>query len=396
MRRGFRRRALTAVAGGVFLAAHGGAGAQTPPSRPPHIGGLELVATLGPDQPAGVAVSDSGRLFVTFPRHDGPVAATLAELKQGVASAYPSAALNQPSPDRAGTTLFSVQTAQVDASNHLWALDTGTLQFGQPPVTGAPKLVEIDLATNRVLRTIVIPSQALVSDSALKDFRLDFHLGNAGVAFITDSAPNAEAMIVLDLASGGAVRRLTGAPQIGAESNRTAVIGSQPLMEWPVKPKEQGAPHPWRVGLNAIEISADGKTLYFSAFTTGRLLALPTADAGSADSPEDRLKAQIRDLGPVGIAGHFALDENARLYFMDMEHDAIYRRFPDGRTELVVMDPRLIWPDTLAIGRDEYLYVTTSQNDLRPEFHDGDDQRQRPYGLYRVFVGATPIRASGR
>lgn len=98
--------------------------------------------------------------------------------------------------------MSGLQTLQVDASGHLWALDTGTLHFGQPPVKGAPKLVEIDLASNRVLRKIVFPPEALASKTALKDFRLNLRLGQQGTVFITDSGPGCEALIVLDLASG--------------------------------------------------------------------------------------------------------------------------------------------------------------------------------------------------
>ena len=56
-------------------------------------------------------------------------------------------------------------------------------------------------------------------------------------------------------------------------------------------------------------------------------------------------------------------------------------------------DPRLIWPDTMAIGPDGYLYITTSQHDRRAEFHQGDDLRQKPYGLFKVFIGSGPVRA---
>jgi hypothetical protein len=42
---------------------------QTPPAREP-VGKLELVAAIMGDQPAGIAVSGQGRIFVAFPRHD--------------------------------------------------------------------------------------------------------------------------------------------------------------------------------------------------------------------------------------------------------------------------------------------------------------------------------------
>ena len=77
---------------------------------------------------------------------------------------------------------------------------------------------------------------------------------------------------------------------------------------------------------------------------------------------------------------------------MDMEQNAVFRRAPDGRVETIVADPCLMWPDTLASGPDEYLYATSSQHDRRPQFHDGEDLRERPFAVYRVFVGAGPVR----
>ena len=365
--------------------------AQTPPSRPTAIGKLELVVSLNGDQPAGVAVSDSGRLFVTFPHHDGNVAFTVAEIKNGQPVAYPSEDLNHPAVDRPSETLFSVQTLQIDASGHLWMLDTGTLQFGEPPLKGAPKLVETDLASNRVIRTVVLPQEALLPNSALKDFRFDFHRGQAGVVFITDSAPDSEGLIVLDLASGQAMRRLTGIAAVSARGARTPIVGYEPLVEM-----KQGMFRPWLTGLNGLELSADRKTLYFSAFTGRRLYSIPTDGLSNPAVNDTKVNGEVSEMADIGMAGHFSLDANGDLYFMDMEQNAIYQHTPDRHIHAVVVDPRLIWPDTMAIGSDKYLYITTSQHDLRPEFHDGKELRQPPYGLYRVFIGANPVEATVR
>lgn len=364
------------------------AAAQGPPSRPVQIGHLELVTGLMGDQPADVALSKSCRLFVTFPRHDGDVAFTVGEVRGGATVAYASVDLNHATIEQPSNAFFSVQTLQVDASDHLWMLDTGTLQFGTRPVPGAPKLVEVDLGSDRVVRIIPIPSEALVPTSALKDFRLDFQRGEAGTVYITDSAPGHEALIVLDISSGRVMRRLSGNPAVSAHG-LTPIVGFEPLLDWPTPPIP-----PWLVGLNALELSADRNTLYFSAFTGRHLYAISAADL--SNPTVDNKDLRIVDEGSIGMASHFVLDTNQRLYFMDMEHDAIYPRTADGRIQLVVTDPRLIWPDTMAIGPDEYLYVTTSQHDLRAEFHDGQELRQKPYGLYRVFVGSEPVRAEER
>jgi sugar lactone lactonase YvrE len=254
----------------------------------------------------------------------------------------------------------------------------------------------VDLASNRILRTVLLPPEALVPNSALKDFRFDFHRGRGGIVFITDSAPGFEALIVLDLVSGKAMRRLKGSRMVSAHSGPTPLVGFEPLLVWPAKPVKQGAPQPWLVGLNALELSADRNTLYFSAFTDRHLYSVSAGDLSNSAVQNDKVISEVADLGAIGMAGHFTLDTNGRLYYMDMEQNGIFRRASDGRIQAVVVDPRLMWPDTMVIGTDEYLYVTTSQHDRRPEFHDGEELRQQPYGLFRVYVGAQSVKATAR
>jgi sugar lactone lactonase YvrE len=172
-------------------------------------------------------------------------------------------------------------------------------------------------------------------------------------------------------------------------------VGFEPFVE-AGRGSERGALKPWLVGLNALELSADCKTLYFSAFTGRRLYSIDEGDLSNSAVANEQLVSEITYVGDIGMAGHFVLDTDGSLYFMDMEQNAIYRRAPDGRVKAVVVDSRLMWPDTMVIGHDKYLYVTTSQHDRRPEFHDGKELRQQPYGLFRVYVGSQPVRAIER
>ena len=71
---------------------------------------------------------------------------------------------------------------------------------------------------------------------------------------------------------------------------------------------------------------------------------------------------------------------------------AILRRLPDGSFETLVHDPRLLWPDTMSLSDDGYLYVTANQLFNQPSMHDGKDLRQKPYVLFRIKVDAKPIR----
>jgi hypothetical protein len=51
----------------------------------------------------------------------------------------------------------SVQSVVIDPANRLWVLDTGSPLL-KNALPGGPKLVAIDLATNKVIKRILLPS----------------------------------------------------------------------------------------------------------------------------------------------------------------------------------------------------------------------------------------------
>ena len=145
--------------------------------------------------PEGVTVSRNNRIFVNFARWGDDVPFTVAELVNGKAVAYPNPQINDwpgrslPNPSAFGrsekdeaadqTHLVSVQSVVVDPANHLWLLDTGAPLL-KNTVPGGPKLVCVDLATNRVIRTILIPPSVAGTNTYLNDVRFDLTVGNHG------------------------------------------------------------------------------------------------------------------------------------------------------------------------------------------------------------------------
>jgi sugar lactone lactonase YvrE len=59
--------------------------------------------------------------------------------------------------------------------------------------------------------------------------------------------------------------------------------------------------------------------------------------------------------------------------------------------ETVVHDPRLLWPDTLSLATDGYLYVTANQLHRQARYHGGRDLRRKPYVLFRIQTDAKPV-----
>ena len=72
--------------------------------------------------------------------------------------------------------------------------------------------------------------------------------------------------------------------------------------------------------------------------------------------------------------------------------DSIHRWDPQtGMTETLAHDPRLLWPDTMSLAADVYLYVTANQLHRQPTMHNGQDGRIEPYSLFRLKVDAQPV-----
>jgi sugar lactone lactonase YvrE len=166
------------------------------------LGALESVAYFDGAMPTGVTVSHQGRIFVNFPKWGDEVRFTAAEIREGRSVAYPDEATNRTDPGNPAAALMSVQSVVVDPADRLWILDTGSPLF-QPTQPGGPKLVSVDLASDRVVKTILFPPDVALPTSYLNDVRFDLRRGAQGMAFITDSSdrgPNG--IVVVDLASG--------------------------------------------------------------------------------------------------------------------------------------------------------------------------------------------------
>lgn len=97
----------------------------------------EVVAEFVEFMPTGVSVSDTGRVFVSFPRWGDHVTFTVGEIVDGKPVPYPNATVNHWSEGASPDRLISVQSVIVDADGHLWLLDSGAPSFA-PHVAGGP------------------------------------------------------------------------------------------------------------------------------------------------------------------------------------------------------------------------------------------------------------------
>jgi sugar lactone lactonase YvrE len=356
------------------------------------VGVLEPVAYFNEAMPTGVTVSQNGRIFVNFPKWGDEVSYTVAEIRDGKAVAYPDEAMNQTNPNDLAAALVSVQSVVVDPADRLWILDTGSPMF-EPTKYGGPKLVCVDLKMNQVVKKILFPQNIALATTYLNDVRFDLRRGKEGVAYITDSAQNGpNGIIVADLATGESWRRLNDHPSTKAEDLRTflPIVEGRPFL---VKQQENGFTKlAANMGSDGIAISATGELLYYCPLASRRLYSLSTEALCNRSVDDHYVMRTVKDEGDKGGASDgLESDAEGRIYVTNYEHNAIMCRNPNGEWETTVHDSRLLWPDTLSLASDGYLYVTVNQLHRQARFHNGRDMRRKPYTLFRIKVNAKPV-----
>ncbi len=144
---------------------------------------------------------------------------------------------------------------------------------------------------------------------------------------------------------------------------------------------------------DGIAISNDGKTLYYCPINGTKLYAVSTDALRDRSKSDAQVAATVRIVTGKMPSDGLESDAAGNVYMTDPVTDSIHRWSPGtGLTETLVHDPRLLWPDTMSLSDDGYLYVTANQLNRQPTMHDGKDFRVKPYSLFRIKVDAKPVR----
>jgi sugar lactone lactonase YvrE len=348
---------------------------------------VEVVARFWDAMPSGIAVATFGRIFVSFPRWGDPVPFTVGELREGKVVPFPSPEINHLIPSRAVDTFVSVHSVVVDPRNRLWLLDAGSVENG-PVLPRGAKLVCIDLSTNSVVKSISFPSDVALKTSVLNDVRFDLRKGAGGTAYVADASPIAGGIIVVDLASGDSRRRLHDHPSTRAEPGFVPFVEGREMRRRPPGKATQYL----SAGAAGIALGADGKRLYYCPLASRRLYSVDTDVLLDESAPEELVAATVRDEGMKPASDGLESDTQGRIYATAYESNSVVRRKLDGTYETLVHDPRVLWPDSLSLADDGYLYFIANQLHRQKEFTGGQDLRKKPYALFRVKTDGQPLR----
>ncbi|MFL8937226.1 L-dopachrome tautomerase-related protein [Rossellomorea oryzaecorticis] len=349
-------------------------------------GKLELVYEFYGAMPTGVSVSETGRIFICFPKWGDDVKFTVAEIVGDTLEPYPSLKTNLGSQGNITMSFISVQSVFADGRGTLWVLDTAAPNFSEP-IKGGAKLVAVDLKTNTIRRVYTFTEDVVLPTTYLNDVRFDFRVGKAGYAYITDSSSKGPgAIIVVDLESGNAFRRLNGANSTSPDPYFLPKVEGEILMNR----NKDGSTSPFRLASDGIAISPDGKVLFYCPLSSRHLYSISTEALRDRTIPDTDLRYQVEYWGEKGASDGMISGAKGNLYAGDYENNSIRKILPNGIMETLAHDPRILWPDTFSIGPDQYLYVIVNQLHRQARFHYGKDLRQKPYSLLRMKIDEFP------
>ncbi|WP_448672907.1 L-dopachrome tautomerase-related protein [Polluticoccus soli] len=346
--------------------------AQMPQAYPT---GTTVAVNLPDVEPAGIAVSGNGRIFLALPQggvnHRHP---SVAEIVNGKPIAFSDEKINENTNTDYSNYLVSVLGITL-YRNTLWILDQGKSAGINGIPDGAAKIVGVDIHSKKIIRNIPIPKPFFRESIQLNDLRFDpTHThGKKGTIYISNNGfaqPDQSIIIAADVATGRLRELFRNLPEVSPVKGFLSFIEEEPHAldyEHPTMP--QG-------GVNGIELSNDCKTLYW---------IIPTNTIGNFNLSDTDIQKSIHWEGQIVSNGGICIDGNGSLYFGDASRYSIIKKDRSGKVSLAACNTRLIWPDGMAYSNG-YLYVAIGQWHRSPGLNNGKDLRHGPYEVLKIPV----------
>jgi len=321
----------------------------------------------------GVTVSPEGRIFASLTQSEG-AGPQLVEVKNGRIDAWPDEEWNQWESQDPAHHFMHVNALRFGPDGDLWVMDAGNkgIGTGDKAVEKGAKLVRINIAQRKVVASYLFSAPTLKPESYLDDVRF-----NGDFAYITD--PGAVGLVVLNLKTGESWRVL---------DNHPLSIDHQPIYADGKKLFLRDGREK-RVGLDQLEVSPDGKWLYYQAIP-GPMARIETRYLNDASLSASDVAQHAQKFAETWSTGGTAMDAEGNIYASDINTRSVKRITPQGEVSTVVQDPRLIWIDAMWISQGQ-LWMPSAQINRTPATTGGKPSTvEYPVKLYRLNLSVQP------
>jgi hypothetical protein len=321
---------------------------------------LITVASSGNVMITNAAVSPGGRLFGNFPRWTPVPTPSIGEATpEGRFMPYPGGAWNEWQPGLPPHDRFvCTHGLLADRDNSLWAIDDASPHHGAL-IEGGAKLVQFDLATNRVRRVYALGLDLAPQGSKLSHMRVD-----ARFLYVTDAGLGA--IVVIDRETGRGHRTLEGTRFSRADRTIVPVIHGQPMVHPDGKVPV--------IHLSHLELSPDGRWMYFTPLFGPTLWRVETKYLQDPGLTDDAIAAHVEAVVQIPPVTGITADAKGTLYFSALTEDGVLTLESDGKLRTLIRDDRISGPNEGSIGPDGYYYFPNSQA----------TRVNRPYEVFKV------------
>lgn len=325
-----------------------GASAQSTSAEPK----LEVVKAFEKFGLIGIAVSQHDRIFASAPAAVEGDKVVEIEPRTGEVKAFPGEDWRTTGPD-GRDPWFAPQALWVDSADHLWVLDSGRPTFPTTAPTGAPKLVQFNLSTNKVIHVFRFDG-VVAKDDSLNDVRVDLRRKHAYIANIGRQG----SLIVLDLETGRSRQVLVGHRSTRADPEHRFMLLDEPAVP------PGGVP--MIVHADGITLSPDGEWFYYRTLTDRNYWRIRVDALVNDTLSEKALADRVEFLGEGPVTGGIIMDDAGTLYGGDLENGPVVALTLDPVTSKLIARTfieapgTLAWADGFAIANG-YLYIADSR-----------------------------------
>jgi len=327
-----------------------------------------LTAVAGSNmQWTGIAVSDQDRIFVSFPNRSSSHAISVAEVTDSVNfKSYPDDAWNSDVPNGdPENSLVAVQSVFIDNAGFLWILDSANPERDgrfTGVVAGGAKLLQVDLATNKVVNKIKFEASVVTPATVLSDVRVD---EQRRMAYVTDS--NEGALLVVNLENGGARRLLEGDPSTQSDHASILIDGTE-------FPGQLTAIH-----ANSLALTPDRRWLYWRSMAGQPLYRINTDFLRDESLKPSDIPAKVEkiDIPFLPLSDGMMMGSDGTLYLTSMETHAVLGVRNNTFFRVRQNKELLQWPSSCSIANG-FMFVATSQ----PSLTDA----RRPYRIFKFQI----------
>lgn len=321
-----------------------------------------------PEPMGNVAVSASGRIFLTIHPESRAPGPKVVEIRGGEVWPFPDAGFQD--------EMVSPLGIFIDANNRLWVLDHGNHGMKRPQLLGFD-LTADTLAYRHRFSRAEAPMGSYLNDLQVATGR--------NVAIITDLSALRQrpALLVHDLSLGRSRRLLE------ADSTTKA----QP---WIIQTEkgDLALPGAWaslRLGLDGIALDAREQWLYYGAVCHSSLYRVTLTDLLDEGLPAPDLRERVERMGPKPLSDGLSIDKAGRVVITDIEHQGLMISNGDEIKTLIRAPGKIRWADGCSFGPGSYLYFTDSalpDQMMRSRRHI---RHSGPYHLYRICMGVEGV-----